>query len=72
MADRDCIYHKDIQGNLTLQDVANQPREVEPTMTETQAAVQVLSRVLHHTDNSTITVSTGGRVRYYTQYKLYE
>ncbi len=60
--DKECNqYHRNNQ-NRTLEDVVNQPLETEPSKLEKQAAINLL---FHQGDDDTVvTLSSGGRVRY--------
>ena len=48
---------------MTLRGVLNQPLEEEPSKLEKQAAIKVMSRILHQNESTTCTLSTGERVR---------
>ena len=63
--DRECEDHMSrttLQMKSTLQEVINQPIEIEPSKLESRAAMKVVSRILHQNKGSTFNLSTGGRV----------
>ncbi len=58
-----CKYHAQSRQHLTLEDVVNHPLEATPSRLETQVAAKVVSRMLRQSDDGTVTLPTGGRVR---------
>lgn len=49
--------------SMTVQDIMNQPMEVEPSKLESRVAMKVVSRFLHSNKTKTCTLSTGDRLR---------
>ena len=47
---------------VTAQEMINQPLEAEPTKLEKQAAVNVVTRLLHHSNDQVVRLPTGGTV----------
>lgn len=56
---------------MTLQEVIHQPLVVKPSKLESQAAIRVVSRMIHQNDGTTCKLPTGGRVRLHNICMLY-
>ena len=60
--DEVCESHGEESRTMSLEDVINQPLVAKPSKLESQAAIKVVSRMMHQNDGTTCTLSTGGRV----------